>query len=117
MRTNTVRPKGLLDHSYMHGSCGSISAQYAVRTADPAKGEDVEMGPLVSADHRQRVTGFLDRAKQEPGIEFLAGGNGRGGAGFFVEPTLVTGVVQDSEIVQREVFGPLVTVQHLGDHD
>jgi len=101
----------------MHGSCGSISAQYAVRTADPAKGEDVEMGPLVSADHRQRVTGFLDRAKQEPGIEFLAGGNGRGGAGFFVEPTLVTGVVQDSEIVQREVFGPLVTVQHLGDHD
>jgi acyl-CoA reductase-like NAD-dependent aldehyde dehydrogenase len=93
---------------------GAVST---IRTADPAKGEDVEMGPLVSADHRQRVTGFLDRAKQEPGIEFLAGGNGRGGAGFFVEPTLVTGVVQDSEIVQREVFGPLVTVQRFGDHD
>jgi acyl-CoA reductase-like NAD-dependent aldehyde dehydrogenase len=93
---------------------GAVST---IRTADPAKGEDVEMGPLVSADHRQRVTGFLDRAKQEPGIEFLARGNGRGGAGFFVEPTLVTGVVQDSEIVQREVFGPLVTVQRFGDHD
>ncbi len=75
------------------------------------------MGPLVSADHRERVAGFLDRAKRESGVEFLAGGNGSGGAGFFVEPTLVTGVAQDSEIVQREVFGPVVTVQRFGDDD
>jgi acyl-CoA reductase-like NAD-dependent aldehyde dehydrogenase len=85
--------------------------------ADPAEGEDIEMGPLVSADHRERVRGFLDRAKQEPSVEFLTGGNGGGGAGFFVEPTLVTGVAQDSEIVQREVFGPVVTVQRFGDDD
>jgi acyl-CoA reductase-like NAD-dependent aldehyde dehydrogenase len=50
-----------------------------IRTADPAEGQGVEMGPLVSADHMDRVTGFLDRAKGEPGVEFLAGGNGPGG--------------------------------------
>jgi 1-pyrroline dehydrogenase len=93
---------------------GAVST---IRTADPAEGEDIEMGPLVSADHRERVTGFLNRAKQEPGVEFLTGGNGGGGAGFFVEPTLVAGVAQDSEIVQREVFGPVVTVQRFGDDD
>src|SRR5215217_6792591 len=93
---------------------GAVST---IRTADPAEGEDIEMGPLISADHKERVTGFLDRAKQEPGVEVLAGGNGGGGAGFFVEPTLVAGVAQDSEIVQREVFGPVVTVQRFADDD
>jgi acyl-CoA reductase-like NAD-dependent aldehyde dehydrogenase len=94
------------------------SAVSNIRTADPAEGQGVEMGPLVSADHMDRVTGFLDRAKGEPGVEFLAGGNGPGsGRGFFVEPTLVTGVVQGSEIVQREVLGPVVTVQRFGDEE
>jgi acyl-CoA reductase-like NAD-dependent aldehyde dehydrogenase len=93
---------------------GAVST---IKMADPATGDDIEMGPLVSADHRERVTGFLDRAKREPGVEFLAGGNGGGGAGFFVEPTLVAGVAQDSEIVQLEVFGPVVTVQRFGDDD
>ena len=94
------------------------SAVSNIRTADPAEGQGVEMGPLVSADHMDRVTGFLDRAKGEPGVEFLAGGNGPGGGrGFFVEPTLVTGVAQGSEIVQREVFGPVVTVQRFGDEE
>jgi acyl-CoA reductase-like NAD-dependent aldehyde dehydrogenase len=54
------------------------SAVATIKTADPAEGEGVEMGPLVSADHMERVTGFLDRAKGEPGVEFLAGGNGPG---------------------------------------
>jgi 1-pyrroline dehydrogenase len=94
---------------------GAVST---IKTADPAEGEGVEMGPLVSADHMERVTGFLDRAKSEPGVEFLAGGNGPAdGRGFFVEPTLVTGVAQGSEIVQREVFGPVVTVQRFGDDE
>jgi acyl-CoA reductase-like NAD-dependent aldehyde dehydrogenase len=94
------------------------SAVSNIKTADPAEGEGVEMGPLVSADHMERVTGFLDRAKDESGVEFLAGGNGPGdGRGFFVEPTLLTGVAQGSEIVQREVFGPVVTVQRFGDEE
>lgn len=94
------------------------SAVATIRTADPAEGEGVEMGPVVSAAHRERVLGFLDRAKSEPGVEFLAGGNGtNGGRGFFVEPTLVTGPAQGAEIVQREVFGPVVTVQCFGDDE
>ncbi len=97
---------------------GLSSAVSTIRVADPAVSEDIEMGPVVSADHKERVTGFLDRARHEPGAEFLVGGNGsNGGAGFFVEPTLLAGVAQDSEIVQREVFGPVVTVQRFADDD
>jgi betaine-aldehyde dehydrogenase len=76
------------------------------------------MGPLVSADRSERVTGFLNRVKDEPGVEFLTGGNGSNrGSGFFVKPALVSGVAQDSKIVQREVFGYVVTVQRFGDND
>jgi 1-pyrroline dehydrogenase len=88
------------------------SAVSTIKTADPAEGEDVEMGPVVSAAQRERVVGFLERAKSGGGIEVLTGGTGtNGGRGFFIEPTLIAGPEQGSEIVQKEVFGPVVTVQ------
>ena len=88
-----------------------------IRTADPAEGEEVEMGPVVSAAQQERVLGFLERAKSG-GVEVLTGGNGtNGGRGFFVEPTLIAGPDQGSEIVQSEVFGPVVTVQRFADDD
>ena len=94
------------------------SAASTIKTADPAEGEDVEMGPVVSAAQRERVLGFLERAKSEGGIEVLAGGDGaNGGRGFFVEPTVIAGSRQGSEIVQREVFGPVVTVQRFKDDE
>lgn len=93
------------------------SAVSTIKAADPAEGEGVEMGPVVSEAHRERVLGFLDRAKGEPGTEFLSGGDTNGNRGFFVEPTLVTGVGQGSEIVQKEVFGPVVTLQRFGDDE
>ena len=97
---------------------GLASAASTIKTADPAEGEDVEMGPVVSAAQRERVLGFLERAKAEGGIEVLAGGDGaNGGRGFFVEPTVIAGPRQDSEIVQREVFGPVVTVQRFEDDE
>jgi 1-pyrroline dehydrogenase len=74
----------------------------------------VEMGPLVYAGHRDRVMGFIERAEQE-GAEILAGGARCDRPGFFVAPTVVTDVEQRSEIVQREVFGPVVTVQRAAD--
>jgi betaine-aldehyde dehydrogenase len=67
----------------------------------------VDMGPLISAEQRDRVEGFLSRAK---GIKILAGGQ-RPKAfkkGFYFEPTIVAGASQDSELVQREIFGPVV---------
>ena len=58
--------------------------------------------------------GFLDRAK---GAKVLTGGGTNGDRGFFVKPTVVTEVGQEDEIVQREVFGPVVTVQRFADDD
>jgi aminobutyraldehyde dehydrogenase len=72
--------------------------------------DGVEMGPLISADHRQRVAGFVERAAEKQHVEITTGGRHRSGSGFFYEPTLIAGALQTDEIVQREVFGPVVTV-------
>ena len=72
------------------------------------------MGPVISKDQQERVFGFLERAK---GASVLTGGESNGSRGFFVKPTVITGVGQEDEIVQREVFGPVVTVQRFADDD
>ena len=76
----------------------------------PQTGKDVEMGPLVSAEQRDRVAGFVARAKKQKHIEITAGGKAGTGGGFFFEPTVVANAKQSDEIVQREVFGPVVSV-------
>jgi 1-pyrroline dehydrogenase len=78
--------------------------------------EEVEMGPLVSSGQRESVAGFVDRA-QNAGGKVLTGGEKMDRAGFYYKPTVVADVAQDSEIVQKEVFGPVVTVQRFGDED
>jgi aminobutyraldehyde dehydrogenase len=70
----------------------------------------VEMGPLISARQRERVAGFVDRARQAKHIEVTAGGKLRSGSGFFFEPTIIAGAKQSDEIVRKEVFGPVVSV-------
>ena len=79
-------------------------------------GEETEMGSVVSKEQLERVTGFVDRARKE-GADVLTGGSSIDGNGFFYQPTVVAGVDQTSEIVQREVFGPVVTVQRFADED
>ncbi len=86
----------------------------SIKVGAPADGDDIEMGPVITKDQQERVLGFLERAK---GATVLTGGGAAGDRGFFVEPTVVTGVEQDAEIVQREVFGPVVTVQRFADDD
>jgi 1-pyrroline dehydrogenase len=81
-------------------------------TTDP----DVEMGPLVSARQRESVEGFVERAEKAGG-KVLTGGEELSGPGFFYKPTVVTDVDQKAEIVQREVFGPVVTVQRFSDEE
>ena len=71
---------------------------------------EVEMGPLISAGHRERVAGFVQRAAEKKHIEITTGGRHRSGSGFFYEPTVIAGALQTDEIVRREVFGPVVTV-------
>jgi aminobutyraldehyde dehydrogenase len=75
----------------------------------------VEMGPLISARQRSRVAGFVERAAATPHIEVTTGGRVRDGAGFFYEPTVVAGALQTDEIVQREVFGPVVSITRFTD--
>ena len=93
-----------------------VPAAASLAVGDPAEGDAIEMGPVVSAAQQQRVLGFLDRAA-ESGAEVLLGGSAGRDTGFFVEPTVVAGVGQDAEIVQKEVFGPVVTVQKVADED
>ncbi|GAA1355655.1 gamma-aminobutyraldehyde dehydrogenase [Arthrobacter koreensis] len=83
----------------------------AVVVGDPTD-PDTDLGSLISHAHRDKVAGFVDRAR-EAGARILAGGAAPGGdlaAGAFYRPTLVTGAAQDSEIVQDEIFGPVLTV-------
>ena len=77
----------------------------------------VEMGPLISEEQRARVAGFVERAAATRHVEITAGGKVRTGGGFFFEPTVVAGTRQSDEIVQREVFGPVVSVTRFSDAD
>ena len=77
--------------------------------------EGVEMGPLITAKQRSRVSGFVQRAQEKRHIEITAGGRQKAGAGFFYEPTVIAGARQTDEIVQKEVFGPVVSVTRFKD--
>ncbi|MGY2367198.1 aldehyde dehydrogenase family protein, partial [Pseudomonas azotoformans] len=70
---------------------------------DPA----TELGPLITAQHRDRVAGFVERAVAQPHIRLVTGGKAVEGNGFFFEPTVLADAQQDDEIVRREVFGPV----------
>jgi betaine-aldehyde dehydrogenase/aminobutyraldehyde dehydrogenase len=94
----------------------SVKVVEGMKVADPAEGEDVDMGPLISQEQRERVLGFLERATDAKAT-IVTGGDSLGDRGFFVKPTIVTDVSQDSEIVQDEVFGPVVTVQPFASDD
>jgi aminobutyraldehyde dehydrogenase len=88
----------------------TVKAVEGLRVGDPADGDEVEMGPVISAAQQERVLGFLERAV-EAKATVVTGGGRIGDRGFFVAPTIVADVSQDAEIVQREVFGPVVSVQ------
>ena len=77
------------------------------------RSQDTTLGPLNSARQRDRVSGFLER---KPGhAEIVTGGRRPDLPGFFLEPTVVAGLAQDDEMVQREIFGPVITVQPFSD--
>ena len=76
----------------------------------------IDMGPVISAEQQERVLGFLERAVDAKAT-IVTGGESVGDRGFFVKPTIVTDVEQDAEIVQNEVFGPVVTMQRFASDD
>jgi len=76
-----------------------------------------ELGPLSSEAHLARVTKAVDEAKALAHIDVITGGKKRDGAGYYYEPTLLAGAKQDDAIVQREVFGPVVSVTVFDDEE
>jgi aminobutyraldehyde dehydrogenase len=79
------------------------------------RAEGTEMGPIISAAQRDRVAGFVDRARTS--AEIAVGGQAGSGDGFFYQPTVVANVDNDAEIACNEVFGPVVTLSRFSDAD
>jgi betaine-aldehyde dehydrogenase len=77
--------------------------------------EDVLFGPLNNANQLEQVSGFLDRTPDHASV--VAGGHRQGDKGYFFEPTIVDGLQQDDEMVQNEIFGPVISVQTFSDED
>ena len=87
-----------------------LAAAVSTIAYGPQSGEAAEIGSLISERQRERVSGFVERARALPHVEVVTGGNPADGAGFFFQPTVIAGAAQDDEIVRREVFGPVVSV-------
>ncbi len=91
------------------------------RLADEAKGyvmgdtasSETTLGPVISQAQRERVEGFLERRGSN--AEIVTGGREPDLPGYFLEPTVVAGLEQDDEMIQNEVFGPVITVQRFAD--
>jgi acyl-CoA reductase-like NAD-dependent aldehyde dehydrogenase len=92
------------------------AAVEGLSVGDPATDDDIGMGPVISAEQQERVLGFVERAVAAKAT-VVTGGGSVGDRGFFVSPTIVTDVAQDAEIVQNEVFGPVVTMQPFASDD
>jgi 1-pyrroline dehydrogenase len=93
---------------------GLAEAVGSLKMGDP-QADDTELGPLVSAAQRDRVQGFMDRAPSN--AQAVTGGHAGSGSGYFFEPTVVAGLEQGDEMVQREIFGPVVTVQRFASDE
>src|ERR1700684_4018751 len=76
---------------------------------------ETTLGPVNSARQRERVEGFLERRPDY--AEIVTGGKAPERAGFFMEPTVVAGLRQDDELIQREIFGPVIKVQQFSDDE
>ncbi|WP_407937008.1 aldehyde dehydrogenase family protein [Kineosporia babensis] len=81
---------------------------------EPGTGDDVELGPLISKAHFDRVTGYLERA-QAAGVRAALGGSALAGNGYFVAPTVLVDVPEGAECAQEEIFGPVITVETFTD--
>ena len=95
----------------------SIHDEFVDRLVDVVKArtygapdEGADIGPMNSAAHLERVTGFLARVPEHATVR-CGGSADRRGGGFFVQPTVISGLRQDDEHIQSEIFGPVITVQ------
>jgi len=107
----TAATRVLVHHSqYDDFVSALVSHVEAMTLGDPLGEQEIDMGPLVSNVHQAHVSGFAERAAAA-GADLLIGGSQPEQSGYFYQPTVFGRVSQDSEIVQKEVFGPAITVQ------
>ncbi len=103
----------------IHDDFVAALAEYARGSAPVGMPDDADalFGPVNNAAQLQRVSGFIDRLPSHASV--AAGGNRVAGLGdgFFLEPTVVSGLHQDDEAVQNEIFGPVITVQRFTDEE
>jgi betaine-aldehyde dehydrogenase len=94
-----------------------VAAMRAVKVGAPFD-DDTEMGPLISSTQRERVRGFVERARAA-GAQILTGGGApkEWQSGYYYEPTVIAGADQGAEIIQSEVFGPVITISAFADED
>jgi aminobutyraldehyde dehydrogenase len=83
---------------------------------EPAAGDNIEVGPLVSQAHFDSVAGFLERARGE-GIRAAVGGSPIEDKGYFIPPTVLVDVPAGAEVAREEIFGPVVTVETFAEED
>ena len=87
----------------------------SIKWGDPAEADDIDMGSLIAPAQVEKVSGLVERARRD--AEIVVGGVQPDRAGCYYEPTLIAGPDQKSEIVQEEIFGPVVTVQRFSDEE
>jgi acyl-CoA reductase-like NAD-dependent aldehyde dehydrogenase len=85
---------------------GLVEAAGAARIG-PGLDSGTQMGPLISAEQRDRVLGYIEKGNAE-GAELVTGGSARAGDGYFVEPTLFSATDDDLTIAREEIFGPVL---------
>jgi 1-pyrroline dehydrogenase len=87
----------------------------SIKWGDPAEADDIDMGSLIAKAQADKVAGMVERARGS--AEVVVGGNRPDRPGAYYEPTVIAGADQKSEIIQDEIFGPVVTVQRFSDED
>ncbi|HJW92975.1 MAG TPA: aldehyde dehydrogenase [Thermoanaerobaculia bacterium] len=92
-----------------------VAATQKLKIGDPLD-ESSEVGALISADHLKKVTGYIELAKHEGGT-IVTGGRRVDRKGYFLEPTIITGLGTNCRVLQEEIFGPVVTVTPFDSED
>jgi 5-carboxymethyl-2-hydroxymuconic-semialdehyde dehydrogenase len=93
-----------------------LEAAGAIRQGDPRL-EDTDLGPQISREHFERVDGFVRRALEEGATPVLGGGSNEELGGLYYRPTLFSDVPAGAEILRKEVFGPVLTLQTFEDEE
>ncbi len=109
----TAACRTFVDKAIAEKVTGKLEAMIGTLVYGAPRRQDVEFGPLITAAQRNRVAGFVDRARLD-GADVIAGGAAPEEAGYYYQPTLVAAPIE-AEIVQKEVFGPVLTITAFDD--